>query len=223
MSEHVFKTWAHDRPDDLHDGQILLWRTKHKRGDFVLIFSGRVRSMHNGWTNTDHLHPPMTRWDGYRHLIPSDLQWAAAPDWILERATYQKTGRYGMLQDIVDESKVRRLIAVDGIELLPCPFCGGDPVWETWGGFIGASPNEDDEFSLTHCGAEYRRGSPLAAAKCWNRRPPLQMAAPDLLEAVEVILDAANDRLADGLGHELPPAVRAKLEAAVAKAKGGAS
>ncbi|WP_226576448.1 hypothetical protein [Acuticoccus sediminis] len=48
-------------------------------------------------------------------------------------------------------------------------------------------------------------------------------AAPDLLNAVEIVLDAANDRLAGGLGHELPPSVRHALEAAVAKAKEGAS
>jgi len=46
-------------------------------------------------------------------------------------------------------------------------------------------------------------------------------AAPDMLEALHVILDAADDRVNDGLGHDLPPIVREKIERAIRKAKGG--
>ena len=44
-------------------------------------------------------------------------------------------------------------------------------------------------------------------------------ASEDLLDVAQVILDAANDRTKDGLGHELPPAIRKKLEAAIARTK----
>jgi cell fate regulator YaaT (PSP1 superfamily) len=47
-------------------------------------------------------------------------------------------------------------------------------------------------------------------------------AAPELLEALSVVLDAANDRRADALGHDLPPMVRDKIERAIAKARGEA-
>jgi len=46
-------------------------------------------------------------------------------------------------------------------------------------------------------------------------------AAPDMLEALHVILDAADDRVNDGLGHDLPPIVREKIERWIRKAKGG--
>jgi len=52
----------------------------------------------------------------------------------------------------------------------------------------------------------------------WNTRAA--SAQDDMLDALRVVLDAANDRLADGLGHELPPVVRDKIERAIAKAKG---
>ena len=42
-----------------------------------------------------------------------------------------------------------------------------------------------------------------------------------MLEALHVILDAADDRVNDGLGHDLPPIVREKIERAIREAKGG--
>lgn len=68
-----------------------------------------------------------------------------------------------------------------------------------------------------------RRGAIAIAAVVEAYEAGQKAAAPALLNAVEIILDAANDRLADGLGHELPPTVRATLEAAVAKVKGDGS
>lgn len=44
-------------------------------------------------------------------------------------------------------------------------------------------------------------------------------AAPDLLEALEMVRDADDDCAADGL-PTIPTAARAKIDAAIAKAKG---
>jgi hypothetical protein len=44
-------------------------------------------------------------------------------------------------------------------------------------------------------------------------------AAPDLLEALVMVRDADNDCIADGL-QTIPPTPRAKIDAAIAKAKG---
>jgi hypothetical protein len=47
-------------------------------------------------------------------------------------------------------------------------------------------------------------------------------AAPDLLEALEMVRDADNDRAADKM-ETIPDIARAKIDRAIAKAKGGAA
>lgn len=46
--------------------------------------------------------PQCAHWDGYKHIMPDDLEWAYAGEDVTE-----KTERW------------------PGIDLLPCPFCGG--------------------------------------------------------------------------------------------------
>lgn len=60
---------------------------------------------------------------------------------------------------------------------------------------------------------------PQEARENIERGNKLTAAAPKMLEALEVVLDAANDRASDGLGHDLPPIVRSKIERAIAEAK----
>lgn len=47
-------------------------------------------------------------------------------------------------------------------------------------------------------------------------------AAPELLEALEMVRDADNDCIADGL-PTIPEIARRKIDAAIAKARGGAA
>jgi hypothetical protein len=54
----------------------------------------------------------------------------------------------------------------------------------------------------------------------WAADAALIAAAPDLLHILEVIRDADRDCGKDGLPHNLPPAIRAMVDAAIAKASG---
>jgi hypothetical protein len=57
-------------------------------------------------------------------------------------------------------------------------------------------------------------------AERWAADAALIAAAPDLLHILEVIRDADRDCGKDGLPHNLPPAIRAMVDAAIAKASG---
>lgn len=175
----TFTKWTDRRPDDLHQGQVLLWRTEHVRLKVGMVISGAVRKMHDGWKNTDNLMPPMTRWDGYRHLIPADLEWAHAPSWIKENATYKSKNRWGYEITEVNSSRLVRLLEVEGVILCRCPFCGGEATWESRDGFIGAMPHEENQFSVGCCLRTAFRNTPSAAAAFWNRRHEGTLHTPE--------------------------------------------
>ena len=203
-----FVRWADKKPDDLHRGQVLLWKTKHVRLGVGMIMSGPVRSMHNGWNNTDHLLPTMTRWDGYQHIIPADLEWAPAPDWIKEKATFKLKDRWGHETTHVKESHLVRLLEVEGISLRPCPFCGGKATWESRDGFIGAMPHQENQFSAGCCMRTNFYAAPADVGALWNRRQ-----ATDRLEAQEAllreamaVLAKAQDQSCEGFCEQLPQA-----------------
>lgn len=166
----MFKKWSEERPDDLQRGQVLLWKTKHVRLGVGMVMSGVIRSMHNGWNNTDHLLPPMTHWDGYRHLIPADLEWAPAPSWIKEKATFKSKDRWGHETTTVIEHRLTLLMEVEGVSLRPCPFCGGKATWESRDGFIGAMPHQENQFSVGCCMRTGHYANPADAGARWNRR-----------------------------------------------------
>jgi hypothetical protein len=165
-----FRTWKEFRPKDIHRGQVLLWKTKHIRLGVGMVMSGPIHNMHNGWENTDHLLPPMTRWDGYRHLIPADLEWAYAPGWIKEQATYTKKDRWGKETTYVNEHALVRLLEVQDAIPLHCPFCGGAAKWESRDGFIGSMPHQENQFSVGCCMRTAYYSNPADAVARWNRR-----------------------------------------------------
>jgi hypothetical protein len=162
----IFYEWKEFRPKDIHKGQVLLWKTKHIRLGGGMVMSGPIHNMHNGWENTDHLLPPMTRWDGYRHLIPADLEWAYAPGWIKERATVP--GRDG--KPVVLDYKLVRLLEVEGVYPCLCPFCGKAATWESRDGFIGSMPHQENQFSVGCCMRTAYYANPADAVARWNRR-----------------------------------------------------
>lgn len=166
----MFKKWKEEKPEDLHVGQVLLWKTQHVSLKVGMVMSGVIRSMHNGWKNTDHLLPPMTRWDGYRHLIPADLEWAYAPAWIKEKATYKTKDRWGHEKTGIIEHRLTLLLEVEGVPLRPCPFCGGKATWESRDGCIGDMPHQEKQFSAGCCMRTGYYATPADAGARWNRR-----------------------------------------------------
>ena len=84
-------------------------------------------------------------------------------------------------------------------------------------------PDPFGDYTISH------DGDTLAvAAVVSNMRPPEQVranadliaAAPDLYEALEIVRDADEDCRRDGLPRILPAMVRARIDAALAKANG---
>jgi hypothetical protein len=152
--------WSEKKPSDLRKDQLLLWRTEHRKFGNKMRMTGLVREMNNGWTDTRHLLPPMTRWDGYKHIIPDGLEWSAdVPERIAEIEFTRQTAY-----------KVNQLVSVDGIELMACPFTGEPATWESRDGFIGSMAYQDNQFSV---GGALRTGffsSPQKCADFWNRR-----------------------------------------------------
>jgi len=155
-----FHKWADEKPDDLHVGQLLLWRTAHTRTGLKMSITGEVRRMCNGWKDTYHLLPPMTHWDGYKHIIPDDLEWSTAvPEWV---ASQERTER--------NQYKFVRLIAVDGPEPKGCPFCGEQPKWQSRDGFITAMPHEEKQFLIGCCASIGYFYDPAFVLEKWNTR-----------------------------------------------------
>ena len=183
-----FHLWSDKKPADLHRGQLLLWRTSHVRLGVKMVMTGEVRRMFNGWRDTYHLLPPMTRWDGYKHIIPADLEWSyAVPEWVSEQERTEMNGY-----------KFVRLICVEGLTPKFCPFCGESPKWESRGGFIGSMPHQDPEFSLGCCVRFGHYQSPKFCAEKWDTRLPADDTLTSALDRAEKA-EVENRRLREAL------------------------
>lgn len=73
-------------------------------------------------------------------------------------------------------------------------------------------------YMLVYCSSLASEGDNLRGY-CGEANARLIAAAPDLLEALEMVRDADNDCRRDGL-RVIPGPARAKIDAAIAKAKG---
>ena len=150
--------WTDQRPTDLRAGTVYLWRTKHRRTGHVLIYAGAIRKMHDGWKNEDFFLPPCAHWDGYKHNIPADLCWSdEVPDWYFDHRASRPW-------------EETRLITVEGLTPLPCPFTGYAPRWESFGGWVGSCPENHETFRLSSYIARVERSNPADAVNMWNRR-----------------------------------------------------
>lgn len=166
-----YKSWADEKPAELEAGRVLMWRTAHIKLGLQFEMSGPLRRMHNGWTGESRNLPPMTRWDGYKHLIPAGLEWSEdVPEWVEREAAFEHRDRYGSIERGVTQYKLTRLIAVEGIDLLSCPFTGKEARWQSSGGFIGSMPHQDEMFSIQGALETGRYYDPRKAAAFWNAR-----------------------------------------------------
>lgn len=131
-----------------------LWRVPHSSIDSVItIFRAKVRK--RGYGCRDSVtSPDFDYWDGWKLHLPESVQY----------------------RDVLDSDPE---VTIEGVELLPCPFCGDVPKWISNGGYIGARPNQHYRFIVGHCFAEVCRKSPLDAAAVWNTRSPNHPARED--------------------------------------------
>lgn len=121
IAEIEFKDYKKERPQE--EG-LYIWRAKHQYiKDMTITFLGEFRWRGNGH-NPMVLSPDFDFWDGYRiHLI--DCEWC----------------------DYEGEGKSRDIIKIDGCELLPCPFCGKTPKFESF----TYHPTNTDEWFISDC------------------------------------------------------------------------
>ena len=64
-------------------------------------------------------------------------------------------------------------VEVVGIDLLPCPFSGKQPRWESRDGWIGSMPHQQHEFTIRGAVSRGFVSCPKRAAELWNTRAPL--------------------------------------------------
>lgn len=101
------------------------------------------------------LWPSFSHWNGYQRTVPSLTEWSPCDG-------SEKKGDF-----------------VHGIDLLPCPFCGGQPLLK-WvhgdrnGVFIGSHVYQANEFWIVcgGCGVDSRHGGLKFVTEFWNRRLP---------------------------------------------------
>lgn len=137
--------------------------------------------------------PTFSHWDGYNRTVPAGTEWRA-----IEGSEKKGDTRY------------------PGAEFLPCPHCGRAPLVEPSSRWITMPVYSAQEFAI-HCrcrgsfGPRYTGISNAAAA--WNRRTPLVAAAPDLLDALKLMMN-------DWTGVQSPPRKVIIARTALAKAEG---
>lgn len=123
-----------------------MWRVKSKVvPDLFLIFSAQMRMRGNGY-GPDVLSPSFDDWDGYRVKVPS-CEWKMAPNISVEKHDYGH-------------------LSVEGLEFLPCPYCGETPKLKAYqycsgGGFVVCpDPQNYNYFEIRCCS--------------WGRSPTLK-------------------------------------------------
>lgn len=128
-----------------------LWRVSHRRCGVYVIFRDKVQMVGHGY-GPDVSSPGIGHWDGYRINYPKGAQYRAIED---------------------GDPK----LSIEGVKLLPCPFCGEAPTWSSGGRYVTARPNHSEHFTIGHCIAEVCRSSPCDAASVWNRRAEARESA----------------------------------------------
>lgn len=113
------------------------WRLRSKvLQDMHLIFTANLRMRGNGYA-PDILSPSFDHWDGYRVHVPK-CEWKLAPE---ISAKDHETGN----------------LSVEGLEFLPCPYCGRVPELRahqycSGGGFVVcAEPQNYNLFEIRCC------------------------------------------------------------------------
>ena len=111
------------------------WRMPSKgTPGVVIVFAACMRLRNAGWETV--VSPSFDYWDGYRLNLPEGIQW-------------RETTEHASLQ-----SYERKMLAVEGLDIAPCPYCGKVPSFETAGrGYhYGADPHDVALWSFKCCG-----------------------------------------------------------------------
>lgn len=116
---------------------IYEWRVPSKAIDgLTIVFSAHMRERSAGDINC--ISPAFDYWDGYRVTVPPMTQWRemdSPPD--IKPYDY-------------------KLLVVEGVENLPCPFCHKTPKWRAIqksgrGVMVGGKPHEFNTWWLECC------------------------------------------------------------------------
>ena len=147
-----WKPYQHEQPRSVG---VYRWRVPHKTIEGLsVIFDALMRTRGNGH-QPDINSPACDSWDGYTVTVPRGTEWRPCPG------------------DVECKSYDRANLRVDGLDFMPCPFCGNVPSLDgamrsSGGGIvICAEPFEYNSWWLKCCD--------------WGRTPHL--ADPRALEA----------------------------------------
>lgn len=110
------------------------WRMPSKgTPGIVIIFAAHMRERGAGFERV--VSPSFDYWDGYRLHVPKAVQW---------RETHGHA-------DLPWHSD--RMVAVDGLDIAPCPYCQKVPSFKTAGPgyYFGAKPHEVSLWQFRCC------------------------------------------------------------------------
>ncbi|KNE28185.1 hypothetical protein AFM18_08460 [Achromobacter spanius] len=143
----------------------------------VLIVAAKMRM--RGAGGTDVLSPEFDYWDGYRVLVQCEVEW---------RPTAFVPGKY---------QRTPAVLGIEGLEISPCSRCGKVPgitahqVHPHGGVICNPVPWQLNSWKFVCCawGETPTLNNPLEIERI--RRETRGRAAPDLLEALEIMLIGA--------------------------------
>lgn len=117
-----------------------VWRVHHRTiKDVLITFLARFRVRGAGLTST--ISPEFDYWDGYKvHLPKTPIKWAS---YVIEE------------QENHNKCKVlhsnHKVLNVNSLYIVRCPFCKKIPELTYTGRFIGATPIDSDYWGFSCC------------------------------------------------------------------------
>ncbi|WP_186167279.1 hypothetical protein [Burkholderia gladioli] len=198
-SKQQWTKWEDARPQA---AGVYRWRVASRAVAGISVsFLAKMRMRGAGYSD-DVLSPEFDYWDGYRVILPKEVEWQHV--------------------DITAARVVKGYedIRVDGIEPSRCPFCKQIPrlagCQSSWQGTtIGAAPFDYNEWSMSCCSwaKAPRFSDPRELVSAHAKLIGDDSAAPELVEALQAIME-----MCDGYVPNTSKAVWNQARAALAKA-----